>query len=277
MRAVIKTYISMYSDEILDIAARGGFVISEPMYQIEDSLYVENKVIPINLSSLPTAIRDAEMNNRKRKRFINISKLDKLSQLLKENDYKSLNLNEKKLDFFKDIFKTVEDNILPTSDFRPGVNISQDNFFIRELEREGSRSLFIIMRHENLKILSSLYATLDAGVSAKRSVGNGGMEIIKKKPFINGGFREPGLYLLISPFVPTSSDFNKIDFNKSFYRIRTFSGRDYNGKSFSIYRYIQPGSFLFLNEEPEGLTDKYIDQFFIFKGFFLNGGMKNEI
>lgn len=277
MRAVIKTYITMYSEDILDIAARGGFVISEPMYEIDGSLHIENNIIPINLSSLPTAIRDTEMNKRKKKRFININKLDELSQLLNENDYKSLILAEKKLESFEGIFKTVEEKILPVPDFRPGINIPQDNFFIREMGRVQNRSVFIIVRHENVNILSSLYATLDMGVSAKRSIGNGNIEIIKKKPFVMEGFKGPGLYLLISPFIPNSSDFNKIDFSKSFYRVNKFSGRDYNGKSFSIYRYVQPGSFLFLNGEPEGLTDKYEDQFFIFKGFFLKGGTKNEV
>lgn len=271
MRSVVKNFISIYSEDIIEIAKKGGFVVTEPLLNLNGSPVIENKFIPINPSSLGKETRDREMREKKRKKYIDLNCIERLRELLRKSDYSSIILDDGNLSVYRQIFRDLEPDYIPVvPELRPGINESQNNFFVREYDRYVHKSTSIIIRYSDQRILSSFYAALDTGISARRSTGSGVMKVIRRSQYNRGVFDGEGLYLLISPFIPGPGDLERINFSRSFYRISTFSGRDSNGASYDIYRYIEPGALLYLKNEPEGTVIAERNQLFIFKGFFVH-------
>jgi CRISPR/Cas system CSM-associated protein Csm4 (group 5 of RAMP superfamily) len=268
MRAVVRAYASIYSpNEIISIVKKGGFIASEPILKLENRLLVENKVIPLNFKG---KYRD-KMKERKKKKYIDIGNINELEKLLKNSNYSTLKIEDdddysKYENIFKELPSYISDEV---PDIRPGINISQNNFFVREQDLKVHNTYSILVKYSDQKILYSLNAAMEMGISARRSTGAGYIKVKKISQFSGGKFSREGLYLLLSPFIPNNEDYGNIDFPKSYYRINSFSGRQSNGTSYNIYKYIEPGSFLYLKGEPTGSVIEEREQIFIFKGLFV--------
>ncbi|MGC9074064.1 MAG: hypothetical protein ACP5H0_07920, partial [Caldisericum sp.] len=88
----------------------------------------------------------------------------------------------------------------------------------------------------------------------RRSVGKGFFSINKYNINENLGFEGEGHYYLLSKFIPSENEIGKIDFRKSTYSFDIFSGLDKNGIPLGIYRYILPGSILYLKDDVKGIS-----------------------
>jgi CRISPR type III-A-associated RAMP protein Csm4 len=267
MRAVVRAYASIYSpNEIICMVKKGGFIASEPILKLENRLLVENKVIPLNFKG---KYKD-KMKERKKKKYIDIGNIKELEELLKNSNYSTLKVEDDDYSKYANIFEELPSYISDEiPDIRPGVNISQNNFFVREQDVKVHNTYSILVKYSDQKILSSLYAAMEMGISARRSTGAGYIKVKKISQFSGGKFSGEGLYLLLSPFIPNNEDYETIDFPKSYYRVSSFSGRASNGTSYNIYKYIEPGSFLYLKGEPTGNVIEEREQIFIFKGLFV--------
>jgi len=123
-------------------------------------------------------------------------------------------------------------------------------------------------------IRTSLYILSDLGLSGRRAIGKGIFTIEALNSLdksLEFSFNGEGYYILLSKFIPREDEIEYIDFKRSYYTLDIFSGLDKKGISLGIYRYITPGSIMYLKKRVVGVTISLdsIERIIPFNGIFL--------
>ncbi len=187
--------------------------------------------------------------------FMTIGGIKKLTELFIRSGFRSVDYKDAQ-EIFNAERKLIEENfpydMLNRRVEFPGLSIthSKQNIFVKE-EIAPNHPYFTYFEGPN-EIITALSYLQDAGISKKRSVGLGSFRLQGFKSDIKMGFNAEGLYLVLSPFIPSLPDIKNIDFTRSVYEIDYISGLSRYGRPFGIHKYISSGSLLYLKSELKG-------------------------
>jgi CRISPR type III-A-associated RAMP protein Csm4 len=127
-----------------------------------------------------------------------------------------------------------------------------NDVFTKELYLYGNG--YFIAENSNKFVNAAIMLLNDLGISGRRNSGKGAVSIVQSAYNIKTGFQNPGFYILLSSYIPDEDSIKSIDFSKSRYNIETFQGKNINGIPIGPFRYIKPGSILYIKDKIKGKT-----------------------
>ncbi|MGC8657149.1 MAG: type III-A CRISPR-associated RAMP protein Csm4 [Thermoplasmata archaeon] len=293
--AVIARALELYPEkmeEILGCFERKGIIFSDPFPIIDNHPMVTFPKIPIKIINHDLM--------KKRKQITKNVKLDMLKNIIEQYKNNSFVILDDLQEIIKDDSNDEED--INSFDDEIGVNIyrepiSRDNkqifteVFTKEYVSKGVLTIYENGSKTGIKVWigvqiddecksmseiidTTLFLLSDLGISGRKSIGKGHFSLENYSIDDKFGFEGKGYYYLLSRFIPETNEIQNIDFEKSMYSFDIFSGIGQNGKPLGIYRYIVPGSILYLKENVKGKCiklDKYY-RLIPFSGFFRKVG-----
>ncbi|MEM0136520.1 MAG: hypothetical protein QXJ62_04175 [Nitrososphaeria archaeon] len=269
-RSVVNSFLRLYgSDEIFQLASANKFLFSDAFVRNFGDYGTEDVLVGTNITLVDSKEKRKEfLMKRKKGKFLPFKSLNLFLEMYKESGYGPIKLNDENIEKFQNLFSDVERGNKPILELRPGIDIANSDFFIKDLFSQSEH--YFAVGYDDNRLISSLYSLEDFGLSSRRSVGIGQVKISKECD-IESEYEGEGLYLNLSPFIPTDDDIGKIDFEKSMYSFEIIGGRTREGIPFEIFKYIRPGSILYLKERPKGLFvhNEKNDYMFKFSGFFI--------
>ena len=251
--AVISTYMEMYPD-------RSGTLSQDFRMHVTDAFPLHSGMpyfpIPV-FPDLPfrhgsgVADRIKAMKSRKRRpQYVSLDTARTMARMYAESGYTSA--------FMGDVLGAggTMDQTLNVEEL-PGVAINpvtqESKIYTKEIARYGTDAkLWIHVGSQENDLLVALAALQDTGISSRRSTGLGKFKVRGARFSFSMEFTEPGLYLVLSPFIPDHSDMDSIDFEKSSYTLSIFSGNDRDGRPLGVYKYFETGSVLYLKKKLKG-------------------------
>jgi CRISPR type III-A-associated RAMP protein Csm4 len=251
--ALVNTYAMLHPDFNPD-DSRGNIPlrITNPFPLYESTPLLPRPEIPeiYNTDKLDAWTSPEAMQSRKaRSPYITLGEAKKMAEEYSRNGYYSLSS--------EDLTFNIPDGFLPAEDEIPGVSIDpltlESTIFSKEIMRHNPMGkMWFHLSATDQDYISALAFLQDSGVSAKASTGMGKFKLRGAKFPFAPSFSGAGLYLLLSPFIPTQDDLDNIDFQRSSYVLSEFSGNDHLGKPLGIWRYFKTGSLLYLNGSVSG-------------------------
>ncbi|MEM4090613.1 MAG: hypothetical protein QXQ46_07710 [Thermoplasmatales archaeon] len=269
-RAVMSSFIRLYGlEEIFELASSNKLLFSGNFMRIDGDYGTDDVVVGTNITSLNSIEKRREfLMKRKKGKFLPFKSLDVLLRMYEESGYGPIKINDENIDKFQSLFSELGKGDKPTLELRPGIDFINSEFFIKDLASQSD--YFFAVGYEDARVISSLYSLEDFGLSSRRSVGMGQINVFKECD-VSAEYEGEGPYLNLSPFIPGEGDLEKINFERSMYSFGIMGGRTRDGIPFEVFRYIRPGSILYLRQRPKGYyvwneTRKYM---FKFSGFFI--------
>lgn len=274
--AVISAYLDMYPDRSVIFSEDFKMQVTDAFPFNSGTPYLPTPIFPALPFKQGSKIdeRIKAMKSRKRRpQFVSIDTARAMANAYAESGYTSAFMGSI-LDSHDMIVKT------PNVEEIPGVKIDpvtqESEIYTKEVTRyETGAKLWIHMSAQEDDLLVALVALQDSGISSRRSVGFGRFRVKGIKFNFSVGFSEPGLYEVLSPYIPEQNDLDSIDFEKSSYTLSLFSGNDMDGAPLTVCKYFDTGSVLYLKRqvkgswvEPKGKRKRLIN----FKGSFLRLG-----
>jgi len=256
--ALIDAFSVLYPDRMDE------FSLTTPDLRVSDLLPVagDRQLFPLpavpmiwSNSGLGSKVERVETRRKKKAllKFVDLETLKKIVSRFEEAGYSAI--------YTQDILDKAGDDIGEIASLKsaavPGVMIdpvtSESTVYTKEMMRlDQSLKQWIFIASKNDEFLSAVAYLQDSGVSTRRSTGWGKIKARGARFPAKFGFTGEGLYLFLSPFIPSSDDLNNIEFTKSAYDISVFAGTNSTGSSTGIYRYFQTGSVLYLKEAVKG-------------------------
>ena len=269
-RAVTYAYSLLYPDKIEDFINdlksgeklfSGTFPLTEggpefPIPYINDTLN----------GTLNRCDKIKPLINRKNRvpRFINENRFNEAIQNFLDNNYQGIEYNRlfpyKKDNDTKD--NDTKDNGTNQSSFvqtvsEPGIVIYKNpiksqyedkwkynDVFTKELYSYNCG--YFVAENADKYTIAAIMLLNDLGLSGRRSTGKGQVEITKIKDTLSTGFKNEGVYILLSSFIPDEDSIKNIDFVKSRYQLKIFQGTSIWGNPIGPIRYFMPGSVFYL-------------------------------
>ncbi|MEM0134450.1 MAG: type III-A CRISPR-associated RAMP protein Csm4 [Thermoplasmatales archaeon] len=256
--ALLNAFSVLYPDEIDKFSGRRmDLCVSDLFPIVKKEPFFPFPAIPMVWSNAKLQDKKGRIEARKKKKtnpdFMDLNTIREIASKFKESGYKAI--------YAQDIVDRVDIPSVRAASMTqaavPGVMIDPVTFkptiYTKEMSRIASPSnywIFISAEHD--EFLTAVSYLQDSGISSRRSTGLGKVKIRGARFPISIGFAGEGLYMTLSPFIPDSGDVDKIDFQKSAYRLGVFGGTNSNGSSTGIYRYFITGSVLYLKGEING-------------------------
>jgi len=254
------------AEEILE-SFRLGNTCASSLFPYENTYYL----YPINSfffyidENLPFEKFAEEMRLRKKvTKYMPIDKIKSIfKKIMQEQAFQDAGFSIDK-NKIEDELKGLSFRTLPGTDYRESVRLNdptgeangvftRDYYYYGSIFIENTKYLWFQIK-TNLgrkKIESALNYLREMGLSGDRTVGSGEFDFkLSEETKGIGDNIKGGYYLLLSKYIPSKDDLNIIDIKKSSYRFEIFSGIYDYGK-LGIYRYIQPGAILKLQEVNE--------------------------
>ncbi len=255
--ALIDAYSILYPERM------HSFANEYPDLKVTDMFPVENGVqlfpapaIPMIWSSGGSPSKEKRIADRRKKKlippFLGIDEIKRIVSRFVKNQYRAIYAQDIIDEFLS---KGMSGKMFEEIDV-PGVSVDpiteKSKVYMKELMAGFSKEKWIFLEARDDEFLSSMAYLQDTGVSSRRSTGLGKITVRGTKFPTKIGYTGAGHYLILSPFIPSADDLNKIEFTKSAYTLDIFSGTNADGSSTGIYRYFKTGSVLYLEGEITG-------------------------
>ncbi|MEM0134807.1 MAG: type III-A CRISPR-associated RAMP protein Csm4 [Thermoplasmatales archaeon] len=256
--ALLNAFSVLYPDEIGKFSGRRtDLCVSDLFPVVEKEQFFPFPAIPMVWSNANSHDKKERIEAWKRKKtipdFMDLETIREIAARFKESGYGAI--------YAQDLIDKVNIASVRAASLTranvPGVMIDavtlKTTIYTKEMSRIASPSNYwVFLSAEHDEFLTALSYLQDLGISARRSTGLGKLKIRGARFSVRIGFSGEGLYMTLSPFIPDSGDLDKIDFQKSAYRVDVFAGTNSNGSSTGIYRYFITGSVLYLKDEING-------------------------
>ncbi|MEM0133956.1 MAG: type III-A CRISPR-associated RAMP protein Csm4 [Thermoplasmatales archaeon] len=256
--ALLDAFSVLYPDEIGKFSGRcTDLCVSDPFPVVEKQQFFPFPAIPMVWSNASSQDKKGRIEARKKKKtipdFMDLDTIREIASRFEESKYVAI--------YTQDLIDRVNIESVRAASVTeasvPGLKIDavtlKPTIYTKEMTRiTPSSKYWVFLSAEHDEFLSAVSYLQDSGISARRSTGLGKVKIRGARFPVRIGFAGQGLYMILAPFIPDSGDVDKIDFQKSAYRVGVFAGTNSNGSSTGIYRYFITGSVLYLDDRING-------------------------
>jgi CRISPR type III-A-associated RAMP protein Csm4 len=269
LAGALELYPNM-GDLIINCFKNGHIIFSDPYPIIDGNPMVAFPRLPLKIKE-----HDKIKDRKSIKKEITFDTLRKIFKQYNEKGFVILDENQELIKGKEERYKNSFDDEIGVNIYREPITrdgkIIYTDVFTKEydssgtltINRDGTKTGILMWLGVKIdddctkleKVIdSSLSLLSDLGISGRRSIGKGFFKIKKYEIKENFGFEGEGYYYLLSKFIPSEEEIEKIDFEKSTYSFEILSGLDKNGIPLGIYRYILPGSILYLKGDVKGIS-----------------------